>query len=237
MLKRLVVSSVLLVTFITSRAQQIDISTALKQIEVGRNSSAGELLKELKTQYPNSPETIYLEASLTTDGDKALSKYLQIIEKHPSSPFVEQSLYKVFTYYYSLGYYKKAETYLSKLKTGFPESDYIKMVDRKLPDIDSVVESIPSINSNDLVEKQKQNETFHYTIQAGAFLNNENAARLKTQLTDAGFDSELITKEIGGSVFNIVNVGKFKTKEDAEQILSQLNSKYKLTGRLVELNK
>jgi tetratricopeptide (TPR) repeat protein len=233
--KRLVILLVLLTTFISPQAQQIDISTALKQIEVGRNSAAEEILKELKSKNPNAPETIYLEASLASDGDKALSKYLMIIEKHSASPFVEHSLYKVFTYYYSLGYYKKAESYLSKLQTAFPESDYIKLADRKLPDIDSANELIPSIDSNK--PAQKSNETYSFTIQAGAFLNSDNASKLKSQLMNDGFDSELVSKEIGGSVFNIIYVGKFKTKEDAEQVLSRLTIKYKITGRLVELNK
>ena len=49
--------------------------------------------------------------------------------------------------------------------------------------------------------------------------------------------SEIKEKIVGGTVFQVVYVGKFLVRNDAEDFLQIINSKYNLNGRIVELRR
>ncbi|MCX6170059.1 MAG: SPOR domain-containing protein [Ignavibacteriales bacterium] len=216
--------------------QEVDIAPALQQIKSGNIQNASKILLELKSKSVNDPSVIYLDAVLTKDGDEALRKYSVILEKYPDSKYADASLYRIFSYYYSLGYYKKAESYLDRLKKDFPESSYIKTADRKIPDIEEP-STIPE-NAPQLVVQQKKVDTkeYNFTIQAGAFLNVENAQKLSDQLKKENYFTEITSKEVGGSILNVVNVGRFANEEETKPVLNFLESKFNLKGRVVPIN-
>ena len=220
-------------------AQEADITPALKQIESGNIQNASKILLELKSKNMNDPSVIFLDAVLTKDGDEALKKYSTVLEKFPESKYADASLYRIFSYYYSLGYYKKAETYLDRLKKDFPESPYVKTADRKIPDIEEPGTQAVSEPQIQQPEQQKKNEAaeYNFTIQAGAFLNVDNAKNLSDQLKKENYFTEITTKEVGGSILNVVNVGKFANEEEAKPVLNFLEKKFNLKGRVVPTNK
>lgn len=210
-------------------AQEIDITDALKEIEYGNIDNAKTHLQQLKTTSPNHPSVIFLDAVLTPDADAALVKFQTIYDKHPHSKYADAALYRIFSFHYALGYYKKADEYLSKLKTQFPNSPYIKAADRTIPDEDD-----STLANEPQIEETKKDDTQHrFTIQAGAFLNAANAEKLKSQLNAGGFISEIKQKEIGGSLFNIVYVGSFENEKEALPVKEQLDKKYSLNVRIV----
>ncbi len=47
--------------------------------------------------------------------------------------------------------------------------------------------------------------------------------------------TEIKEKNVGGTVFQVVYVGKFLVRNDAEDFLHIINSKYNLNGRIVEI--
>ncbi|MCL6097915.1 MAG: SPOR domain-containing protein [Bacteroidetes bacterium] len=224
-------------------SQQVDIVPALQQIESGNLKKAEAALKELQSKNPNDPSVLFLDAVLTKDGDQAVEKYETILEKFPQFQYADASLYRIFSYYYSLGYYKKAEEYLTRLKKDFPESPYIKSAARNIPDVDepSVQKSEPLAPvTKPVPEKtvqQTETKTYGFTIQAGAFLNVDNAKNLCERLNKENYSTEITTKEVGGSILNVVNVGKFISEDDAKPVLSLLEKKYNLKGRVVPINK
>lgn len=208
-------------------AQEVDISSALRQIESGDIKTAGITLKELKSEKPNDPSVIFLDAVLTANGEEALKKYFIVYEKFPKSKYADAALNRIFSYYYSLGYYKRAESYLSKLKTEFPNSPYIKSADRNIPDSEEVVELTPEAKIDPV--------KYNFTIQAGAFLNLDNAKKLSEQIQSDGYFSEITSKEIGGSILNVVNVGKFIKEDETKPVLEYLSQKFNLNGRVINL--
>ena len=218
-----------LILFITIQisAQEVDIKKALIEIESGNIQAALTYLQEFKNSNPNDPSVIFLEGVLTQNADEAVKKYSTVYEKYPKSNYADASLFRLFSYHYSLGYYKKAETYLNKLKNEYPNSPYIQTADRIIPDEETAISKI--VNS-------EETDNYKYTIQAGAFLNSENAEKLKTQLSSGGHACEIKTREIGGSLFNIVYVGKFKSEETAKPILILLENNYSVKGRIVLLS-
>ncbi|MBI1936501.1 MAG: SPOR domain-containing protein [Ignavibacteriales bacterium] len=206
-------------------SQEIDITDALKQIESGNIRNAKKTFQDFSAKNPADPSVIFLGAVLTTNGGEALKKYSIVYELHPKSNYADASLYRIFSYYYAMGLYKKAETYLNKLKMEYPNSPYIKSADRNIPD-ETIAENVSE-------PQTKPSDKFNYTIQAGAFLNADNAKKLCEQLKADGYTCEITTKEIGGSILNVVNIGKFANEEETKSVLDYLSDKYKINGRTV----
>ena len=215
---------------------QVDIVPTLKHIESGEISEAKSDFRRLNSRYPKDANVKFLDAVLTENGDEALKKYSVVFAKHPNSQFADAALYRVFSFYYSLGIYNKAEKYLTQLKETYPNSPYIKVADRTLPSEDFFIQAGAETKKEEPLVVRKSVEKFKYTIQAGAFLNKTNANNLKDKFIAKGIYSDTYTKEVGGSLLNIVVVGKFSNKSSAKPILDELKKDYKLNGRVVPLN-
>ena len=215
-------------------AQDSDVIKQLKNIEKGNIQESKKALSSLKVKYPGNPSVLFLEAVLTTDGQTALELYKTVYEKNPDCAFADASLYRMFSYYYSIGLYKKAEETLTNLKTKYPKSPYIQAADRTIP------EELPSDSRRAIQTENPQTEKTgndNFTVQAGAFLNIQNAQSLKKSLEADGFYSEITTKEVGGSMLNVVLAGKFGTEKGADSLITHLDKKYRLKGKVVPVIK
>lgn len=238
--------------------QEQSIIPLLKKIESGNIEEVKSKLESLKSENPNSGDVLFLDAVLTSDGESALSKYQKHFNSFPESKFADASLYRVFSYYYALGSYNKANELLDKLKTKYPNSPYINAASREIPDSDedfsSLIEAnsieqnttpdisnqpkqeIPPINTESIKTEPllKSDSKKHFYLQTGAFLNIENAFSLKKRIENIGYQALIYPKNVGGSVLQVVLAGKFATKEDAEVIKPLINSKLNLNSAVVE---
>ncbi len=215
-------------------SQELDITEQLKQIKNGEIEKAKKSLVELKQTDPENPSVIFLDALLTKDGDLALSRYTTIINKYPNFTYADACVYCVFSYHYALGNYKKAEDYLTKLKTEYPNSKYIQNADRNL-DVKQEKELV--INKTETSSKKEVVEAVRYTIQTGAFIDVNKAKDLESKLFKQGFKSKIKEKNVAGTIFNIVTVGEYKTKEEALPELEKINKLFNLDSRVVEITK
>jgi len=223
-------------SFCSVSFSQVDIVSTLKHIESGELAEAKNDYRRLNNRYPNDANVQFLDAVLTENGDEALNKYSLVFTKYPNSQFADAALYRVFSYYYSLGIYTKAEQFLTKLKQDFPNSPYINAADRTLPSEDTFMANYPNKPTEQKPTEKKVVENFKFTVQAGAFLNKTNANNLKKKFEEKGVFSETYTKEIGASLLNVVIIGKFKNKGDAQSILDELKNDFNLNGRIIPLN-
>jgi len=214
---------------------QANIVPALKDIERGDLIAARIKLGTLLGKYPNDTSVKFLDAVLTEDGVEAMNKYTQIFTQHPENQYADAALYRTFSYYYSLGIYKKADGLLSKLKNEYPNSPYIKAADRTLPSEDIYYKSKEEYEPVSKPIREVVAEK-RYSIQAGAFLNKTNAENLKKKFEKDGYYSSIFPKEVGGSLLNVVIVGKFGNKDEAQKQLGVINKKYKLNGRIITVN-
>lgn len=216
-------------------AQEVDIVPYLKMIEQGKAIEVKGKLLDLKSEYPKSANLVFLEGVLTENGQEAVVIYQNLVDKYPKCAYADAALYRLYSYYFALGLYNTADKNLAKLKTNYPESPYIKMI------------APPDVAVNEVEEKTEPVETkkenlntstgdFSFTIQAGAFTNTSNANTLKKEIEKAGVTSFIKEKNVAGTVFNIVYIGKYKTRKEAEDFLPIANNRFKLTGRVVEIN-
>ena len=212
-----------------SEAQEADIIPYLKQIEQGKSEEVKSQLSELKKDFPKSANVIFLEGVLTENAQDAIALYQTILDKYPKSAYADAALYRIYSYYFALGLYNTADKSLSKLKKEYPESPYIKMAEM------NITQSENSDVQQDTVKIDEGN--YNYTVQAGAFTNEGNAKNLLKDFTDAGMYAVLKEKNVGGTIFNVIYVGRFVTRNEAEDFKSIINSQYNVSGRVVEIEK
>lgn len=259
-----IVTSVLflfLLGFLPAYAQEANITACLRQIESGQIESAKAGYAKLKKAHPDDPSVMFLDAMLTQNGSDALTKYSDIYQKYPKSKYADASLYWVYSYYYALGSYAKASGYWELLKKNYPASSFLKSGENNSPAAEqkpsasaaSQKSSAPAAEKKQVLpaSPKKADETnkppktgsapakknFSFTIQAGAFLDEKNAGKLMENFRESGYFSELKKKEIAGSMLTVVYVGRFETEKEAHKSLDQINTRYKLNGRVVRAEK
>jgi len=204
----------------TAFAQEEEVTECLKKLDSGDTENVTATLKKLQKKYPASPSVKYLDAIMTHNGKDALAKYIAVYTKYPSSKYADAALFRIYSYYYSLGIYESAQKYMQKLKTSYPSSPYLS--------IDAIDESFAASDGN---------KSYTHTVQAGAFLSKDNALSLASDLEDAGYKTEMKSKSLGGTRLYIIYAGRFTNEKDANVVLNKINKLYRLDGRVVPLKK
>jgi tetratricopeptide (TPR) repeat protein len=213
-------------------AQGKDIVPYLKLIENGQKDSVQKILPELIKDFPNDPSVIFLQAVLTENGQDAVPMFNRVVSDFPNSKYADASVYRLYSYYFSLGLYNTAGTFLDKLKKEYPKSPYIKIAQKEVPS-----ENETSPEKEQTVSSEKQDTAnYKFTIQAGAFSNDANADALKKLFEDSGYYSFIKKKPVGGTDFRVVYVGRFKDQEEADSFLQVVNKQFELNGRVVLIN-
>ena len=216
-----------------SFAQEVDIIPYLKKVEQGNIEEVKSELLNLKVDYPKSSNLLFLEAVLTENGQDAVTLYQKIIDNYPKSRYADAALYRIYSYYFALGLYNTADKQLERLKKEYPESPYIKMADVNIvkKDDEETSSQTGNVKQQNIPEKE-----LAYTIQAGAFTNSANASGLKKDVESAGMVSFIKEKNVAGTVFNVVYIGKFASRKEAEDFLPIANTRFKINGRVTEIN-
>jgi hypothetical protein len=215
-------------------AQEVDIVPYLKMIEQGKLEEVKGKLLDLKTEYPKSSNLIFLEGVLTENGQDAVALYQTLVDKYPKSVYADASIYRIYSYYFALGLYNTADKNLNRLKKDYPESPYIKMASANV--VKNDVEETSQQNNQTPVENNDTEKQFTYSVQAGAFTNSVNANALKKDIESAGMVSFIKDKNVAGTVFKVVYIGKFETKKEADDFLPIANTRFRIAGRVVEID-
>ncbi|HQJ46097.1 MAG TPA: DUF3808 domain-containing protein [Ignavibacteriaceae bacterium] len=226
-------ASFLLLMLSQSFAQEVDIIPYLKKVEQGNIEEVKSELLNLKVDYPKSSNLLFLEAVLTENGQDAVTLYQKIIDNYPKSRYADAALYRIYSYYFALGLYNTADKQLERLKKEYPESPYIKMADVNIvkKDDEETSSQTGNVKQQNIPEKE-----LAYTIQAGAFTNSANASGLKKDVESAGMVSFIKEKNVAGTVFNVVYIGKFASRKEAEDFLPIAHTRFKINGRVTEIN-
>lgn len=209
-------------------SQEANIIPFLKQIEQGKAEEVKSQLPELKKDFPNSSNVMFLEGVLTENAQDAVSIYQTIVDKYPKSAYADAALYRIYSYYFALGLYNTADKNFERLKKDYPESPYIKMAAQNVADQNQAPTQIT---------EQTDAGEYNFTVQAGAFTNKDNAASLSKEFVNAGMYSVVKEKNVGGTIFNVVYVGRFINRSDAEDFKSIISSQFNVSGRVVEIEK
>ena len=231
--KFLFLLSFIFISSINVFSQEVNIVPYLKQIDNGQKVKALSHLAELKDDYPDDPSVMFLEGVLTENGQDAVAIYTEIINEYPNSKYADAAVFRIYSYYYALGLYGTANSFLNRLKKDYPKSPYIKIAEQR-----TETTTMPlSAKKKPLPPKSKNKIIYNYTIQAGAFTISANAGHLKTRFENAGFYSSIKDKNVAGTIFHVVYVGKFETEESAKKALNIIDKQFNLQTRVTTISK
>jgi len=238
-------------------SQNVDMYLSL--IHEGQSEGVKEILPELISKYPNDPGVLYLQAMLTTNGMKSLELYSKIIEKYPKSAFAGPASVKIGEYFYAQGLYSQAGMQLRLIPREYPrienmqsiidmivssflaigEGDsvkyYLGIYRGMFPNLDFDKFGIdsPSIPTKKISRGQLDKEPRPYVIQIGAFGSIQNANRLKLQVTQIGYEVEIVPVQTNGRGLNAVRVVRFRSKSSAERVGSTIKKKLGIDYRVL----
>ena len=204
-------------------------------VEKGQINQAQVDLENLRNEFPDHPDVIFLDAVLTADGKIAYEKYSRVYSIFPDSRFADASVFRMFSYHFALGEFSQANNYKVILEDEYPRSPYIKIAGRNISKINSKNVTVQNTsNKNILTKNIKKSPEYNYTIQAGAFISKENALKLERDFLNKGFPVHILKKDVAGSILNIVTVGEFETMNEARTALQSLNREYNIKGKIIK---
>lgn len=122
-MKKILIYLALLCGMVSSpvRAQDLE-DNLLQWIESNGQDKLNSYFEKISRKYPDSPITLFIEAYIEPDGERAVHLYEQFIRKYPQSKYSDRALLKIAQYYYAVGSYVTARQYLDNLIDQFPAS-------------------------------------------------------------------------------------------------------------------
>lgn len=221
---------------ITCYAQSIDLYENLKLIESGKIDEVKYRLNKLQKINPEKEEVQLLDAILTEDGENASAKFSDFIKKFPNSNLTQIAFFRLYSYHYSIGQYKKANEYYSLLKKNYPDSKYLSGIEYiNLKDTYISEEKTNMEKSNSEVSTSQK--VFIFSIQVGAFTDIHNAQKLAKKIKAKKYFVRVVPKILGKKKFNLVLLGKYDSLEKAEQILPKINKEFSVQGKIISEEK
>jgi tetratricopeptide (TPR) repeat protein len=185
-------------------------------LRLGEIDKVRGIVDSLEGIYPDSPDVLFLKASVIEDADEALEIYYQIFLNHPDSRWADDAIYRVFQYFYARGDYKSASRELRRLKRMYPGSPYAKV------EVDSgFSDKIPGSLGRWGISNRCM-----FSLQVGAFLDIDNAEKERKYFERLGFNVELHTRYKDGKLFYLVWIGCYETRDKARSGQRDLRVKY-----------
>lgn len=219
-------------------AQSAEIVEKLKMIEAGKVDEVMDWYNNIDVAKYEDESIKIIDALLTMDADKAVKKYDDFQKKYPKSNLASLALFRIYSYYFSLGQYSKAKEYSDYLRKRFPNSVYVKNINESnLKDENFEAEKAPEPIEIDTEKSEPAIQSQLYFIQVGAFSNITNARQLQKRLIAKKHKANLTKKNINGIDLNVVSVGNYKSLDEAEKALKKINEEFKVNGKIFLVTK
>ena len=241
--------------FSTLSSQNIDLYFSL--IDEGELDGVKENLPELLSKYPKDPGVLFLKAVLTDDGESALKQYKYILKSFPKSTYAPESAMKIGEYFYARGLYTQSANLLKNIPISYPRfSQMQRLTDLMINSFNAIGEAdsakyyaliiksmFPKVETNIEDKSNKLSQVFSfnkktksigpYVVQIGAFSSEENAKRLKLQVSQLGHDVSINKVDSNGKIFYAVRINRYKSKRRAEEIGKDIKSKLGVNYRVL----
>lgn len=163
--------------------------------------------------------------ALLKNHDAALKGYQRLYEA-PDSSVAPQALWQAGSLQLLLGHKDEARALYQRLADGYPDSF-------EAPRAHDRLAALP-LSKTAPGPLAKAGKKQGYTVQVGAFSRRVSAEQLYKTLKKRRYAVRIDKRVLGDDVFHVVQVGRFKTKAQADKILGQLARRDKIRGRVVE---
>ena len=188
---------------------------------------AVELYKQLIEKYPGSK---FIENALLKIGQYyyaigsyvAARQYLDnLADQFSDSPLVPEAKYLAARCLIASGYYVSAEQELKEVTKKYPKSPFKNYAKEELASLDELAKQdnnpprIHDATANSDLPFESSSVNGKYTIQIGAFQDQNNALRQKELYARKGYLTSVESKTVSNNLLYLVWVGEFETEEQA----------------------
>lgn len=188
---------------------------------------AVELYKQLIEKYPGSK---FIENALLKIGQYyyaigsyvAARQYLDnLADQFSDSPLVPEAKYLAARCLIASGYYVSAEQELKEVTKKYPKSPFKNHAKEELASLDELAKQdnnpprIHDATANSDLPFESSSVNGKYTIQIGAFQDQNNASRQKELYARKGYLTSVESKTVSNNLLYLVWVGEFETEEQA----------------------
>jgi tetratricopeptide (TPR) repeat protein len=101
-----------------------DLDRLLRTMDENRREELRRLLPTAEAKYPNQPVVLYLRGLLAEPAEEAISRYEELLAKHPQSPYADDALCRICQYYFAKGLYIACQQRCRELLSKYPDSDH-----------------------------------------------------------------------------------------------------------------
>src|SRR5262245_5448003 len=72
-----------------------EVKSYIKSLDQGHAEEVRKALPDLITKYQNTPELLYLQGRLASDGIEAVKFYQSVVDNFPKSEYADNALYRI----------------------------------------------------------------------------------------------------------------------------------------------
>jgi hypothetical protein len=235
-----------------------DIKAYIEKLDNGKVEEVKGVLPDLITQYQDTPELIYLQGRLTTNGVEAAKYYQMVLDNYPQSEWADKSLYHLCQYHYAMGKYANAGKDMQRLRKEYPSSPILaeaaglqfpredrapgKLADGEIGSSSNGEKAVTGVGRNSAREENRVNTSSSqyarsskmYALQVGAFSTSVNADKQKSFFEKLGYPVEITSKIMMNKGLYLVWVGEYKNSEEAKRNGDRIRKQYKIKSMVVE---
>ena len=248
----LIAAAILFPSPLRGQTAESEVRAFIAKLDKGQADAVRSALPDLISKYQNTPDILYLQGRLASDGIEAVKYYQGIVDNYPKSVWADDALYRIYQYYTSLGLYRTAELKLQQLRKEYPNSPHVTgrpaaplpaqdEAALNLPGPDTVVERpapAPGRAGADAAPPSSRSAApapgGAYTLQVGAFSTLSNAEKQRSFFQERGYAAEITNKVRNGRSLHLVWVGSFPSSTEAMKAGRDVKARYKIDSIVVE---
>ena len=217
------------------------------------NKDGDSSLSQYQNLIDNYPDSDYASMSAMKIGEYLFARGLysqasihlkQTIFDFPKGDNHQRAMDLMVNSYIATGEEDSAKVSLRLINSLYPSLNYNKYgldysennkPDPKLVRLDrnTISERINIVKARRAKSKTKKQVSKPWVIQVGAFGKYTNANRLKKQLQNSGYKTEVHKINSNGKRLHAVRIERYQSKTDAEKIGRSLKSKFGLDFRVI----
>jgi len=199
-----------------------DQSTLVRLFRAGDISQVSRLADSLPD---SSSDRLFFDALVESDASLAVAGYSEFLQKQTDSPWAPYALERLSAWEATKGNSERARALMGRLQTEYPgfTPNF---------DLQAQLNDAPPVFSKFEPLQRGAPDGRKWSVQVGAYRNRKSAESVGKK---AGAFGKVSIQEKKGSsgVINVVKVGVFNTKEEAESVASKIMKKTDLNAVVV----
>ncbi|NQT34202.1 SPOR domain-containing protein [bacterium] len=225
--KLLLIFCIIVLALIFQRqAYSVDENWLFERYQSGDIDTIRSLLNSIPEE---SAAGQFFRGVFETDGEAARFYYDRILALYPNSSSEAWALERLWQYHWSLGDMAQAEKYYDFLLTR--HLDHPRLAEK--PDFNAA-SGLEELTEEPRTVKRAElfPETGKWRVQLGAYGRRKGAEDVAGRVMSFG-SADLIDKEVNGKNLTVVMIGRFHTREEAEQLSAKIQAMTGIKGIVV----